>query len=170
MGAPEVKGANHMELVFNLIIGIFLLVLLALSTNFGGMKISTDKIGPGGFPQMVIVISLILLAMISYNSYKERGKRKKGLFDIHDKGLKIMLLNIGLFGVYIFTLNYLGFIIGTLLFGIASLWNMGYKGKAKGILFVLILTLSITLIFGRVFYIALPRGLGILRELSYLIY
>ncbi len=159
-----------MELLFSIFIGLVLIVFFVESTTFDGMTVSTDKIGANGFPQMIIIISFLLLLYITYNYIKNKGKAKKDGFNIKDKGFRIMLINIVLLAIYIFTMNYIGFILGTFIFIIVAAWSMGYREKVKSLIFSLVLTMSITLVFGKVFYVALPRGLGLLREISYFIY
>lgn len=159
-----------MELLFNAFIALILIVFFIVSTTFDEISVSTDKIGANGFPQMIIIISLILLAYITYDHIKNKGKGKKSVFNIKDKGFRIMLINIILLAIYIFTMNYIGFILGTFIFIIVAAWLMGYREKVKTLVFSLVLTASITLVFGKVFYVALPRGIGLLREISYFIY
>ncbi len=156
-----------MELLFNIGLVALLGFLFFNTLSFDSTGISTDKIGPAGFPQMVIIIALLLVAYNTYILLKNKSDKK----DVIDKkGFRVMVINIALVTAYIFTLNILGFFVGTLLFSLAAIYSMGYREHLKGILFTLILTVGITLIFGKFFYVALPRGIGILREISYFIY
>ncbi len=159
-----------MELLFNIFLALFLIVFFLISMTFEGITISTDKIGPEGFPQMVIIISAFLLFFITINTIKEIKNSKKEKFNFNDKGFRVMVVNIVLLAIYLFSLNYIGFILSTFLFSLVAIWSMGYKSKGKAVIFTIILTLSITLVFGKVFFVSLPRGIGLLRELSYLIY
>lgn len=160
-----------MELLFNFVIGIVLLIFFKESTKIDGMVISSDKIGANGFPQTIIIISFILLIYISYKNIKNRNKAGlKESFNFKDKGFKVMVASIGLLAVYIFTMNIIGFILGTFLFSVLASIIMGYRETLKTVIFSLVLTVAITLIFGKLFFVSLPRGLGILREISYLIY
>lgn len=160
-----------MELIFNGFIAIVLMVFLVFSMNLEGMTISSDVIGAGGFPRVISLISLMLLAYITYKNIKDKSKSEnKEAFDFKDKGFKIMILSIGLLGVYIFTLNTVGFMLGTLVFSVIAVKIMGYDDNLKAIIFSVVLTVAITLVFGKVFFVSLPRGIGFLREISYLIY
>ena len=160
-----------MELTFNIFLALILIVFYGVSTTFGGMTISTDIIGPQGFPQMIIVVSIVLLVINTVSIVKKtKNGNKKEKKERNDEGVKAMLSCIALFAAYIFTMNYLGFLISTFVFSIVTIWALGYREKVKGIAFVIILTLVITLVFGKVFFVSLPRGIGILRELSYFIY
>ena len=57
-----------------------------------------------------------------------------------------------------------------LIFSVLSAKVMGYKENVKTLIFSLGLTVGVTLIFGKLFFVGLPRGIGLLREISYLIY
>lgn len=160
-----------MELVFNGFLLIVLVIFFAASTNFADVVVSSDRLGASGFPQIIIIISIILLAYITFNNIKERRNvDEKEKFDFRDEGFKRMILSIGLLTLYIFSMNTIGFIIGTFIFSLVVIRVMGYKDTMKTLIFSLVLTLGVTLIFGKVFYVSLPRGIGFIRELSYLIY
>lgn len=160
-----------MELVFNGVIAVILVIFFAESTKIGGITVSNDKIGANGFPQMIIIVSLILLVYLTFKSVKNKNKNDgKEEFNFKEKGILTMILSIGLLGAYIFTLNIIGFILGTFFFSIIAAKVMGFDNNLKNIVFSIVLTASITIVFGKVFFVALPRGVGILRELSYLIY
>ena len=158
-----------MELIFNGLIGMILIVFFISSMSFSDVTVSSDRIGANGFPQMIIIISLILLIYITYKTIKDRDESKER-FNFKDRGFKTMILSVGLLATYIFTLNIIGFILGTFIFSILAVRIMRYDDTLKTIIFSLILTASVTLIFGKVFFVALPRGIGILREISYLVY
>lgn len=78
-----------MELVFNIFLAVFLIVFFAVSTTFQGITISSDKIGADGFPQMVILISAILLLFIFIKQIKIMKKSTKEKFNFNDKGFGI---------------------------------------------------------------------------------
>lgn len=160
-----------MELVFNGVLLMVLIIFFIASTNFSDVSVSSDKLGASGFPQIIIAISILLLAYITYTKIKEmKAGGEKEKFDFKDEGFKRMVLSIVLLTVYIFSMNTIGFIVGTFLFSVLVIRAMDYKESMKTIMFSLALTLAVTLIFGKVFYVSLPRGIGVLRELSYLIY
>ena len=157
-----------MEYIFNIFLALILIVFFVVSLGFGGMTISTDKIGPQGFPQMVILISAVFLIAITVRMIMNMEKTEK--INFNDKGFRIMLLNIAIFAAYIFGMNYISFVISTLIFSMVAIFAMGYRSGGKAFIFTLILTVGITLIFGRLFFVSLPRGIGIFRELSYFLY
>lgn len=160
-----------MELLFNGFIGLVLLVFFMESRKIEEITISSDKIGASGFPQIIIAISFILLIYISYKNIKnikENEGEKTSKFK--NKGFRIMLISIVLLAVYIFTMDVVGFILGTFIFSMLASRIMGYKETLKTFIFSLVLTVTITLVFGKLFFVSLPRGVGVFREMSYLIY
>ena len=72
--------------------------------------------------------------------------------------------------VYIALLNILGFILSTFIFAVIGVMVMGYRKKRNILAFALITTTALFLLFGKAFFVPLPRGIGFLRELSYLLY
>ena len=156
-----------MELIFSLILVVILIGAYFRSLSFGGMEISTDKIGPGGLPQIIILLCLLLMAFIIWGSFKKREKRKANLTH---KGFVIMLVNIAMFGIYIFFMNVIGFVLSTFFYGTVAIRTMGYKSLGKSTVFMFVLTVLVTLVFGRIFYVSLPRGISLFRQFSYFIY
>ncbi len=160
-----------MELLFNGFIGLVLLIFFMESRKIEEITISSDKIGASGFPQIIIAVSFILLIYISYKYIQDRKKDgSKSNLSFKDSGFKTMIISIGLLAAYIFTMNIIGFILGTFIFSILASRIMKYDERLKILIFSSVLTVSITLIFGKLFFVSLPRGIGILREMSYLIY
>ena len=116
---------------------------------------------------MIIILCLFFMALILWDQVKKPKEQNKSLTP---KGLRVIALNVALFGLYLFFMNVIGFILTTFFYGTVAIRTLGYKSIKRSVIFMLILTALITLIFGRVFYVSLPRGLGILRQLSYLAY
>lgn len=160
-----------MELLFDGFIAIVLMIFFIASYQIDGITISSDKIGASGFPQAIIIISFMILIFISYKNIKNiKSGKQENKFNFQDKGFKIMVLSMGLLAAYIFTLNIIGFILGTFIFSVSAAKIMGYNENLKTLIFSLGLTVGVTLIFGKLFFVGLPRGIGLLREISYLIY
>lgn len=156
-----------MELFFSLILVVILIGLFVNSLGFGGIVISTDKIGPQGFPQMIIILCLGLMIYVIWDNIKQKHKGGESLTL---KGTKVLILNVVLLGIYIFLMDFTGFILSTIIFGMAAIRNMGYKSLRNSFIFILILTALVVLVFGRVFYVSLPRGVSFFRHFSYYLY
>lgn len=153
------------EILFNAALLLLLVIFFIRSLQFGGVTISTDFMGASGFPQIVIVISIMLALWQTYIIFKEKKIQSETSID-----RKRVLLTILLFAAYMLALNPAGYIVSTVIAVFVLGKVAGYKGSVKMAFFSVILSAAIVLLFGRIFYVPLPRGVGILRELSYYIY
>lgn len=66
--------------------------------------------------------------------------------------------------------NVLGFLASSIIFGIFSCFIIEGKFKFMHLLVSLVAALSLTLFFGSVMGVILPRGIGIFRDLSFYLY
>ena len=67
-------------------------------------------------------------------------------------------------------LDVIGFVLSTLLYLLTAGWSIGYRQPFRLAIFAIAVTAVLTAVFGILFIVPLPRGIGQLRELSYLIY
>jgi hypothetical protein len=131
--------------------------------------VGTDVLKAGGFPIGVIALSLIVLAILITQYVLQHKKGGKPIFAGPGIQPKV-IATAAVIGVYAALINIIGFIFSTLVFTFVNPLIMGYKNYRLLAFFSVLLTVVIILVFGKVFYIPLPRGLGFLRELSYYIY
>lgn len=158
-----------MELLFNLFIGCVLLMFLFCGATISNTSVAADHLGAGGFPMIFAVIGLILLASSTLQTLRApkavHETSGAALSDYKRVGIIVLLL-LG----YILTIKTLGFAIVTLAFTAGSITALGYKSYGKTAVFSLLFTAVLIIIFGRVFFIALPRGVGIIKAFSYYMY
>jgi len=158
-----------MEMVFNAVIGALLVVFLVGGLSIAPETVSSDLLGARGVPMIFAGIGLALLAL----SMVER-RRISAAADEKDQvdkaGVGKALAIMGLVFAYILVVPYIGFALCTLLLAFLSVRIIGYKRPFRGALFSLFLTTLLVVVFGRVFYIALPRGIGLIKEISYFLY
>ncbi|MBA7524229.1 hypothetical protein ES705_16366 [subsurface metagenome] len=83
---------------------------------------------------------------------------------------KQLYLIIMLISIYIFGLSYVGFLLATLFFQWTFLWILEYRKKLKLIFVPIVVTFLIYIIFIKIIYVPLPRGIGIFREISSFFY
>jgi hypothetical protein len=151
------------------ILGILLLFGLGTVLRIPARTVGTDILKAGGFPFGVIVLSLIVLGFLIVHHILRCRKEGKPVLagpGIHPK----VLATAAMVGVYAALMNVIGFMLSTLAFTFVNPLIMGYKNYRLLAVFSIVLTVVIVLVFGKVFYIPLPRGLGFLRELSYYLY
>ena len=160
------------ELIFNAVLGIVLVGYLVLGLIMKRTDDPTDILGAGGFPIIVGAIALVVLIAITLKIFRNREgeKAKLPMFDLKNLDGRAALLNLVLLALYIGLLEVIGFTVDTLLYLPAAALAMGYKKKLNIALFSLIMTTVIILAFGKLFFVPLPRGLGLLRELSFILY
>lgn len=159
-----------MELIFNAAVALFMLGYMYLALQLGASNITGDIFGAGGFPVFVAGLGLAVLSYISYNVYKSKHSVTIPMFDFKSASGKSLGLNVLSLTAYVLLMDVIGFAISTPLFLIASTRSMGYKNIKPLILYTVIVTAALLIVFGKVFFIPLPRGTGIFRELSYMIY
>lgn len=158
-----------MELLFSVFLTVVLLFLLITAINIPTQTITGDIINAGGFPIAIIVLALLLLMLLIYKYVKQC--KEDGVSLLAGLGIpKSALISVGIVTGYIVLMNVVGFAISTLAFTFINARAMGYKKYTALTAFTVILTVAVVLVFGKLFYIPLPRGMGFFRELSYYIY
>ena len=81
-----------------------------------------------------------------------------------------VILNVVLLFIYIMAMNAIGFILSTFLYLPPACWAIGYRKPRRLAIYTIVVTVAVTVVFGMLFNVPLPRGIGQLRELSYMIY
>ena len=164
-----------MEFIFSAVIGFIFLVFLVGSFFIRNTSVAADVLRPQGFPLIFSIIGLILLGIdtigtIHKKKDKNAAKIQEDVMIFNKKGYKRTGLVVLLLFLYIVLLNITGFVFTTLLFVFISVWVIGYKRWKVLALFSFLMTAILVIFFGRIFFIVLPRGSGIFRNLSYFLY
>jgi putative tricarboxylic transport membrane protein len=159
-----------MEMIFNIALGLFILLYLVLSLLLNKESLTGDVLGAGGFPIILAIIGLAILALITARVAKDKTKIPIPLLNLKSGEGKVLALNIVILSAYLLLMDVIGFTLSTLLFIFGGARAMGYKKMGMLSVFSLVLTVALVLSFGKGFFVPLPRGIGIFRELSYLIY
>lgn len=164
------------SLIFNGVLIIGLICLYVMAGQFEYIKVSNEALGPGGFPRLLIICIIVGLVICSVRDFikmkkskaSETGEEKPAPIAKKDwfrlGGFFALLI------AYLVLLQTCGFILCTLVFTFATIKVIGYKKTWLAAVAAVVLTLVITYVFGELFNIALPRGIGFLRELSRYIY
>ncbi len=158
------------EQVFNIAVGVFLAAMLFVSATFRNDSVDGDLLKSSGFPALLIIIGIIILAVIIIIQFRKKEYSKIKIIDFSTGSGKTIVLNIVLFTAYISLLNITGYILTTFLYSLSAARSMGYKKNLLLLLYSSIVTAIFVILFGKLFYVPLPRGIGFLRELSYFIY
>jgi putative tricarboxylic transport membrane protein len=159
-----------MEMIFNIVMGMFILFYLVLAFLLKKESLTGDALGAGGFPIILGIIGLAILVLITAKIVKDKTKIPIPMLNLKSVEGKVLALNIIILAAYLLLMDIIGFALSTLLFLFGSARGLGYKKTAVLSLFSLLLTTILVATFGRLFFVPLPRGIGIFRELSYFIY
>ena len=159
-----------MEVIFNIFLAAFMLAYLFFAFQFNATTVTGDIFGAGGYPKILSVLGLVLIIIITINVVKRKEKVRIPMLDIKSIDGKAVLLNVTMLTSYLVLMNYIGFLISTPLYLFGSTRFMGYKKIMPLMIYTAVLSIVLIFIFGKVFYVPLPRGVGLFRELSYNIY
>lgn len=158
------------ELIFNIIVGLCIAFYLFTATQLPPTDNPIDLLGAGGFPIIIGILGLIVLAMITIKVVKEKRHIHIPMFDLRLPEGRMLILNVILLAAYVALLDVLGFAVSTALYLFVAAASIGYNKWGRLLVFSLLTSTVLVVVFGTVFYVPLPRGVELLRELSYLIY
>lgn len=158
------------EIVFNLFLALGIVFYLFQSVQLPATDNPIDVLGASGFPIIIGVLALIVLALITRKVVKEKRQVHVPMFELHTIDGRMLVINVFLLAAYIGLLDVIGFALATLLYLIVCPLSIGYTKKLKLAAFAFATTVVLVLSFGLLFYVPLPRGIGMFRELSYLVY
>jgi hypothetical protein len=133
-------------------------------------SVAGDVLGAQGFPLLLIAIGFLLCILQLVRQAKEKQKAGEKLIDLSTPAGRAILFTALTLACYVAVLNILGFVLSTFIFSLVSALVMGYRKKGKLIVFAVCTTAALLLLFGKAFFVPLPRGIGFLKELSYLLY
>jgi hypothetical protein len=158
------------EIIFHLFIACGLGAFYVESTNINTTRV-VDIIGAAGFPKAIILLALALTLISLYITFKkymknsmEDSKQLEGEINIQFIG---MLISVVLF---ILSTSFIGFILAAILLMVGIMFILGQKSIKKVALIAVITSLLFTVVFGRLLHVPLPRGISLIKELSFLIY
>lgn len=158
------------ELIFNCLLALGLLFFLAQALLLPPTDNPADVLGASGFPIALGILGLIVLAAVTFRLLKDKPKVKLLLFDFTSLDGRAVTFNAILLLVYVLVVDILGFVLSTFLYLAIAGWLIGYRNAPRLAIYALAVTAALTVVFGVLFSVPLPRGVSELRELSYLIY
>lgn len=154
-----------MELIFDLVILGVSIILFGSTYAFTGLNIKTGG-GPAFWPRVLLILIIaldIVLILFSYKKFKKGElKSKKDENAIYPNNLYI---TIGSLLAYIILMQYIGFLISTVLF-IAFLMYILKVNRLRTILTSLISGYVITFVFAKLLMVPLPQGVSVFRIFS----
>lgn len=158
------------ELVFEIIVFAIAVLLYIASTKIRIIN-PIPVMRPSWWPQIILAIMIVVDLVLVWGTLRQIGVRSEGGKKSPSNGVWVWLLgqviNIALF---IFLQNILGFLISSFIFALISSFIIDGRIRRIHPLVSLIIAFSLTLFFGSFLGMALPRGVGFLREISFWLY
>mgnify|MGYP004481992791 CR=1 FL=1 len=162
-----------LELIFDLVLIGILCFFFGTSFLIGeGADRRGDILGSVGFPRIIILCAFLLLVIQVVNLLRNMKKGQTSANEMSKKprektGYIRMVSCMFLILIYILAMQYVGYALATLLFVLALGKIIGYRKNGKLLLFSVVISVALVAVFGTLFSITLPRGLGLLKELSF---
>ena len=166
-----VKRFIKADLVISAITFIGALYLLLETRTFGTLD-AFGKLGPDYWPKFVLVAIMAVSVGVAFNTIKGvlKGTIEASKNIEFTKGSVRLVFAISLIGGYLILLPYVGFLVLTPIQMIAFMLLLGEKSKVWIFTIPFVLTIGVILVFTKVMYVPLPRGVGIFLEISHLLY
>ena len=147
------------------------LYLFFETRTFGSLD-AYGKLGPEYWPQLILVSLMAISIGLAFNTIKTALKEKvlkipKIKFSADN--LRFIAATV-LIATYLSLLPVIGFLVLTPVLMILFMVLLGERSKIWLFTIPFGLTLGIILVFTKIMYVPLPRGLGIFLKISHLLY
>jgi putative tricarboxylic transport membrane protein len=149
-----------------LVVSIF---LLYLSTQFRTPVRFAVAVGPAFFPQAVLAAIMILSAKLIYDYLRADSLRKFRQFDKVENPRNLWI-TLAFMLAYVLLLGILGFVVLTPIWVGAYMYAVGIRRWKLLVPTTVILSALLIVVFPVLFKVPLPRGIGIFRTISILVY
>lgn len=168
--------SNRYDALITVFMMLFSLTFIVLSENFAGIRSSEYDPGAAFWPRAALVVVLLASIVNLWKIYKEATVQGQ-LSDLISlpafgdgidigEGDKRFVATIVIFGVYLWLMDPIGFLVSTPFFLILMPWMLGYRGRpVRVVAFGVLMTILFFAIFTNL-NIALPRGTGPFQQFS----
>lgn len=161
------KAKDKGEFIIPIIL-IALSIYLYLNTytfKFSTYQKANPQMWPRGILVLLILISLILIGKMLFSKSHEGAEEEKLKPEVRWSS---MLGGVFILFLYLFLMQYLGYIISTLLFTFCAMLMLRNRSKFQLFVVPIVITTFIFIVFTYGMYIPLPKGVGIFRDFSLL--
>jgi hypothetical protein len=159
------KEKDKGEFVIPIIL-IALSIFLFINTStfqFTTYEKASPRMWPRGILVLLLLTSLTLVGKLLFEKSKGGAEKEKPEPKIK-KGM--MVKGILVLFLYIFLMQYLGYILATLFFTVAAMLMLGNRSKFQLFVVPILTTAFIFVVFTHTMYIPLPKGVWVFRAFS----
>ena len=166
------KALLKSEVIISAICAAGALYLFFETKTFGNLDVYGSKLGPEAWPKLILVSIIALSAGLAFNTIKGvlKGKILEAQKIQFTSANLRFVTAVTLIATYLGLLPVIGFLVLTPVMMIGFMYLLGEKSKAWIFSIPFVLTLGIVLMFTKVMYVPLPRGMGIFLKISHLLY
>jgi hypothetical protein len=158
------------EMVVHGAVFIVMAFLFYTSFSFPALNIG-GNLGAGWWPRLVVGLGMFFTALSTFfavRKYQKAGDAKKT--KINKKELASLGCSAGIIVLALLLIQIIGFLGAAPIILFGFMFQLGGRKIRSLILFPILATLVFTFMFGRFMEVSLPRGLGIMRVLSFYIF
>ena len=147
-----------LEILFLLFLCIISAFLYFITFNFEVFEMDKYRLGPAFFPRLICIILFLISLILLIFSIKNKNYSK-----IKDKNqnLKYSVITIIFFIAYVFLIEKLGYLTSTIMFMISIIFLLKSKSLLINIIFSVVFSSVIYLLFSKGFNVSLPEGIFI---------
>lgn len=140
-------------LVFLCVISVF---LFSVTFNFEVLEMDNYSLGPAFFPRLICILLFIIALILLILSIKNNSK-----YNFKNINLKYSIITIIFFIIYVFLIEKLGYLVSTIIFMTSIIFLLRSKSFLLNIIFSIIFSVVIYLMFSKGFNVSLPEGIFI---------
>ena len=147
-----------LEKFFLLFLCIVSAFLFFITFNFEVFEMDKYSLGPAFFPRLICIILFLIALILLIFSIKNKNYSK---IKNKNPNLKYSVITIIFFIVYVFLIEKLGYLTSTIIFMISIIFLLKSKSLLINIIFSVVFSSVIYLLFSKGFNVSLPEGIFI---------
>lgn len=147
-----------LERLFLLFLCIISAFLYFITFNFEVFEMDKYSLGPAFFPKLICIILFLIALILLIFSIKNKNYSK---IKNKNPNLKYSVITIIFFIVYVFLIEKLGYLTSTIIFMISIIFLLKSKSLLINIIFSVVFSSVIYLLFSKGFNVSLPEGIFI---------
>ena len=147
-----------LERLFLLFLCIISAFLYFITFNFEVFEMDKYSLGPAFFPRLICIILFLIALILLIFSIKNKNYSK---IKNKNPNLKYSVITIIFFIVYVFLIEKLGYLTSTIIFMISIIFLLKSKSLLINIIFSVVFSSVIYLLFSKGFNVSLPEWIFI---------